>query len=39
MTGSVSRVSEQAMPELDEEDRTPVLGYLATNSGPGSRQP
>jgi cytochrome c len=31
-------VEEQAMPELDEEDRTMVLNYLATNFGPDSRQ-
>jgi cytochrome c len=32
-------VEEQAMPELDEEDRTLVLDYLAANFGPDSRQP
>jgi hypothetical protein len=39
MTSSESRVNEQAMPELGEEDRTLVLDYLAANFGPGSRQP
>ncbi len=31
-------VEEQAMPELDDEDRTLVLDYLAANFGPDSRQ-